>query len=77
MLATTLILFLSSLLMCSIALAIMKKSAIHFDFSADDMKEEIRKLTDTLLGWLVIGLLGQGGCLFFLSVVMPIVWVLE
>lgn len=76
MLGVSLLLFLAALLLCLVAVGIARRSeSIHFDFSAGDVMGEVRKLTHTLVGWLILGLLGQGGSLFLLSIILPIVWV--
>ena len=76
MLGLALILFAVSLSMCFIALLIVLKSdSIHFDFTADDVRGELWKLTNTLLGWLVLAFLAQSGSLLFLSIALPVIWV--
>jgi hypothetical protein len=62
--------------MCFIVLLIAWKSdSIHFDFSAGDVSGELRKLTHSLLGWVLLAILVQGGSLLFLSIVLPVIWV--
>ena len=76
MLGLALVLFLAALSMCSIALWIGKRSErIDFDLSAGDVAGQVREMTYSLVGWLVIALMVQGWSLLFLSIVFPIVWV--
>ncbi|MBW2363369.1 MAG: hypothetical protein JRG84_20940 [Deltaproteobacteria bacterium] len=76
MLVLALLLFTVSVLMCGIALWIAKRSdSIQFDFSANDLVGELRGMTYTLAGWLVLALLGQGGSLLILSIMLPVMWV--
>ncbi len=78
MLGLALILFLISLLSCLIALWIARKSErIQFDFSADDLSAELRKLRYSLQGWLAIIFLLQGGSSLFLSLLFPLIWALS
>jgi hypothetical protein len=62
--------------MCLIALLItLRSKSIHFDFSTNDMPGELRNLTNTLLGWLVLAILMQSGSLLFLSIALPVIWI--
>lgn len=78
MLGFALILFLVSLLSCFIALWIVRKSErIQFDFSADDLFAELKKLPYSLQGCLALIILVQGGSLLFLSILFPVLWALS
>ncbi len=74
MLVLTSILFGVALTMCSVAFWILKTSdTVNFDFSTDDLPAELWRMTHKLVGWIVIGLMLQGVCLFLLAIVLPIV----
>jgi hypothetical protein len=60
--------------MCLIALLItLRSKSIHF--ATNDMPGELRNLTNTLLGWLVLAILMQSGSLLFLSIALPVIWI--
>jgi len=62
--------------MCLIALLItLRSKSIDFDFSTNDIPGELRNLTNTLLGWLVLAILMQSGSLLFLSIALPVIWI--
>lgn len=78
MLGLALVLFLIAMLSCLIALWIVAKSKrIDFDFSADNLPAELKKLPYSLQGCLALIILVQGGSMLFLSILFPIVWALS